>query len=85
VRVAALSPFHFLRMFRETIGVTPHAFTVARRLQRARLLLLTTSWPVAAVARAVGYSNLGHFRRAFRRAFGVGPRELGPRERLRER
>lgn len=82
--VAALSPFHFLRMFRQTTGVTPHAFVVARRLQRARDLLVTHGGPVAMIARAAEYANPAHFRRAFRRAFGVSPREFAVRhERLR--
>ncbi len=75
-RAAALSPFHFLRMFRRTTGMTPHAFVAARRLQRARQMLLTTRLSVAAAAHVAGYANPAHFRRAFRRAFGTGPREL---------
>jgi AraC family transcriptional regulator len=70
---ARLSPYHFGRAFRETTGLAPYAFVTARRMDRARLLLTTTRAPVAAVAAQVGYANLSHFRRTFRRHHGVAP------------
>ena len=39
--VAALSPFHFARCLRATLHLTPHQFVTARRMERARELLLT--------------------------------------------
>lgn len=71
--VALLSPFHFARAFRNSTGLTPHAFVTARRMDRARQLLRTGPEPVEAVARAVGFSNLSHFRRVFRRHTAVLP------------
>jgi AraC family transcriptional regulator len=74
--VAHLSPFHFARAFARTTGLPPHAFVVARRMDRAGRLLWTTDLPVEDVARAVGYENLSHFRRLFRRHHGVPPSAL---------
>ena len=71
--VALLSPFHFARAFRNSTGLTPHAFVTARRMDRARQLLRTGPEPVEAVARAVGFSNLSHFRRVFRQHTAVLP------------
>lgn len=74
--VAALSPFHFARAFKATTGLAPHRFVTARRLESAKAALLTSDASVVRVAHAVGFSNVSHFRRVFRREFGVAPGEL---------
>ena len=73
-RVAGASPFHFLRTFRGTIGVTPHQYLVRRRLVQAAALLLDTDAPVTAIAYDVGFGDLAHFTRTFGRTFGCTPR-----------
>jgi AraC family transcriptional regulator len=74
--VAALSPFHFARAFKATTGLAPHRFVTARRLEAAKAALLTSDASVVRVAHQVGFSNVSHFRRVFRREFGVAPGEL---------
>jgi AraC family transcriptional regulator len=74
--VAALSPFHFARAFKATTGLAPHRFVTARRLEAAKAALLTSDVSVVQVAHAVGFSNVSHFRRVFRRELGVAPGEL---------
>ena len=73
---ASLSPFHFARSFRRATGLTPHAYVTARRMERARELLLAGALPTAAVAALVGYSNLAHFRESFARWLGMSPAAL---------
>jgi AraC family transcriptional regulator len=75
-QVAALSQFHFLRAFRRTTGLTPHAYVTARRMERGLRLLLSTGRPIPEIAARLGYANPAHFRRAFRKAFGVVPGEI---------
>jgi AraC family transcriptional regulator len=77
--VARLSPFHFARAFRATTGMAPHEFVTTRRMQRATSLLLQSNMSVIDVAHSVGLSNVGHFRRLFRRHLGVLPGELRER------
>ncbi len=72
--VAGVSPFHFLRTFRATVGVTPHQYLLQRRLVQAAALLLDTDAPVTAVAYDVGFGDLAHFIRTFGRTFGCSPR-----------
>jgi AraC family transcriptional regulator len=72
----AVSPFHFARSFKQTTGLTPHAYVTSVRLTRAKDRLLRSQDSVAAVAQAVGLTNVGHFRRLFRREFGVQPGDL---------
>jgi AraC family transcriptional regulator len=68
--VAALSPFHFLRAFRRSSGLTPHRYVRGRRLERARHLLASSA-SARTVARRVGYDSLSHFRAAYRAHFGA--------------
>jgi len=72
-RVAGLSPFHFLRVFRRELGLTPHQFLVQARLRRAQELLREGSLPVTEVAYEVGFGDLSHFQHTFRRLVGVTP------------
>jgi AraC family transcriptional regulator len=74
--VAALSPFHFARAFKATTGLAPHRFVTARRLEAAKVALLTSNVSVVRVAHQVGFSNVSHFRRVFRRELGVTPGQL---------
>ena len=74
-----LSPNHLCTGFRRRFGVTPIAFVIALRLDRARLLLGDRNRTVAEVAEAVGYPSLHHFTRLYRARFGRSPRALLPR------
>ena len=70
---AALSEYHFARMFRESFGMPPHQYVLARRLERARWLLRETALPLGEVALACGFSSASHFSNRFRAAMGGSP------------
>jgi transcriptional regulator GlxA family with amidase domain len=72
-RRAGLSTFHFIRVFRDATGTTPHQYLRARRIDRARHLLATTAMPVTEICDAVGFRSLGSFSRIFRAAAGEAP------------
>jgi len=73
--LADLSPFHFLRVFRAVLGVTPHQYLVRARLRRAaRLLADAPALPITEIALAVGFADLSNFVRTFHRAAGRSPR-----------
>lgn len=71
-----LSPYHFARAFRATTGMTPHAFVTEHRLMMARDRLLRGHASVPGIALSVGFSNTSHFRRLFRRRYGLTPADL---------
>jgi AraC-like DNA-binding protein len=74
--MAGWSPFHFSRVFRAVVGVSPGAFHAALRIERAKHLLLTTDLPVTEVCFEVGYDGLGSFTTRFTRLVGVPPGRL---------
>jgi AraC family transcriptional regulator len=74
--VAALSPFHFLRVFAAIVGATPHQYVMRLRLARAAKLLCEESLPVTEVALQAGFADLSNFVRTFVRAAGMPPREF---------
>ncbi|MCY1004512.1 AraC family transcriptional regulator [Nannocystis pusilla] len=72
-RGAALSPFHFHRVFRGMVGETPLEMHRRLRLERAARALLTSDVGVTAVAFDAGYETHEAFTRAFRQAYGASP------------
>ena len=73
-RQAGLSPFHFLRVFSDVLGVTPHQYLVRSRLRHAARLLADEERAVTDIAFDVGFADLSNFVRTFHRAAGVSPR-----------
>lgn len=70
---AGYSTFHFARAFKESEGMTPHNYLIARRIERARALLAKTDQPVSEIARASGFSDQSHLARHFRQRLGMSP------------
>lgn len=72
-REAALSPFHFHRVFRGLVGETPLEMYRRLRLERAASRLLGSAAGVTEIALDAGYETHEAFTRAFRQAFGMSP------------
>ena len=70
---AAMSPYHFLRTFRQVTGMTPHQYVLHARLLRAAQRLRAGADPVSAIAFEAGFNDLATFNRRFRRLIGVTP------------
>jgi len=73
-RLAGLSPYHFLRTFTRTTGVTPHQWLLRARLRDAAERLLTSRRPITEIALDAGFDDLSNFIRSFRAEFGAAPR-----------
>jgi AraC family transcriptional regulator len=70
---AASSPWHFLRVFEQVVGVTPGQYILRERLRRAAVHLRNTDAGIASIALECGFGDLSTFNRHFRRAWGASP------------
>lgn len=73
--VSKLSKYHFLRVFKQHTGLTPHHYILTLKVQKARNMiiqgngLLNTSYEL-------GFSDQSHFIRNFRKIYGYSPKKL---------
>jgi AraC family transcriptional regulator len=70
---AGLSRFHFCRAFKESTGLSPHAWLRQHRLEQAMSMLRNTDVSVVSVAAELGYSSQTAFAAAFRKLTGESP------------
>lgn len=75
-QIAAISKFHFVRVFDEITGATPHHFLACLRVQRAKELLLTSETSITEICLEVGYASLGSFSKTFASLVGVPPQDF---------
>jgi len=77
-KAVSLSPFHVARMFKQSLGVSPHQYLIQLRVNSARSLLSAGSGErsLAEVASAVGFADQSHLTRHFKRIVGVTPRQF---------
>ena len=68
-----VSPFHFSRIFKSVMNVTPHQYLAEVRLSHAKILLTTTNQSVTDITFASGYNSIEHFATAYRRRFQINP------------
>jgi len=71
--VAGLSPCHFNRAFRNSVGDSPHLYIIRRRIERAQGLMLSTDSSLSDIAAECGHADQAHFTRLFRRLAGDSP------------
>jgi len=70
---AAMSPYHFLRVFRQAVGMTPHQYLLRTRLHRAAVRLRTSDEAISAIGFDAGFNDLSTFNRRFRRLMEASP------------
>ena len=73
--MADMSVYHFIRLFKKTVGMTPHQYVINRRVDMAKKLLKDSNMSISEIASQFGY-NISHFTQFFRRAMGCTPKQF---------
>lgn len=73
-REVGISIFYFSRMFKNSIGKSPHQFIIEQRIDYAKWLLKNSDEPLNQIALRCGWSNQSNFSTAFKRIVGVTPK-----------
>lgn len=78
-RAAGMSEYHFFRLFKQMIGLSPYQYILSKRLKRSAELL-KSEYSVSDVAIAMGFSDIFSFSKAFKKHFGVPPTKFDNRK-----
>jgi AraC-like DNA-binding protein len=70
---AYMSKFHFCRIFKKYVGITPMQFAINMRLKKAMTLLQRADLSISAVALKSGFRDLSEFNKQFKRLYGSSP------------
>lgn len=76
---AALSEYHFARMFRQSMGLAPHQYVMQRRMARAEQLVRHSAQSLTGIALACGFNSASHFSNRFKSVTGMTPSQLRAR------
>lgn len=72
-QMASFSEYHFIRMFKKMIGLTPLQYTKTVRMEHAKYLLKTTQLTIGEIGFAVGYESESMFCTTFKSYVGMTP------------
>ncbi|CAN5780758.1 hypothetical protein BH09VER1_BH09VER1_17710 [soil metagenome] len=75
-KIAGLSPPYFCSQFKKTFGVSPMESLIHHRLHHAAHLLTNWNLNISEISAQVGYQDLFHFSKMFRKKFGMSPRKV---------
>lgn len=70
----SISRFAVIRLFKQTFGLTPHAYQLNQRIQQARQLM-DHGQPIVDLAQQLGFCDQSHFHRVFKAHLGVTPKQ----------
>jgi len=73
-KVATISQSHFARLFKQSMGMTPHQYLIQQRVERAKMLLYKRQVPIADIALQCGFANQTHLTKRFRQLIGITPK-----------
>jgi AraC family transcriptional regulator len=71
-----ISQFHFCRLFKQSTGMTPHAYLIQQRVERSKQLLKQEESSILNIAIACGFANSSHFAKHFQKHTGISPKQF---------
>ena len=71
--LVCMSHYHFARLFKKSLGVSPHQYLIKRRIDRVTYLLASTNLGIAEIAELTGFSSHSHLCLTFRKHLSVSP------------
>ncbi|MCY6490272.1 helix-turn-helix domain-containing protein [Leptolyngbya sp. GGD] len=72
--LANMSKYHFIYLFKQSKGMTPHQYVIQQRIHRAKEMLGDRKLAISGIGLACGFANQSHFTRLFRKHTGVAPK-----------
>ncbi|HEX3023368.1 MAG TPA: AraC family transcriptional regulator [Lachnospiraceae bacterium] len=70
---ASLSPYYFIKLFKKQIGLTPHDYLIAARINHAKFLLKTTDLSIKEICYRCGFSSESSFCSTFKKREQITP------------
>jgi AraC family transcriptional regulator len=71
-----LSQYYFCRLFKQSIGMTPHQYLIQQRVERSKQLLKQSEQKIVDIATQCGFANPSHFAKCFRQRMGISPQQF---------
>lgn len=73
--LAGISQFHFSRLFKKSVGVSPHKYVIQQKIEKAKSLLKNPQLSVTEIAFLCGFNSHSHFGKHFRQLTGFTPKQ----------
>lgn len=74
-KISALSVEHFIKVFKRETGETPNRYITRTKMEKAMVLLVTSTLPVKTIAFNLGYDDVSYFNRTFKSFAGMTPQQ----------
>ncbi|MBB6673988.1 response regulator transcription factor [Cohnella nanjingensis] len=74
-----LNPAYLSRLYKKETGIALSEYIMQARMNKTKTLLVETNRKVSDIAETVGYQNISHFAKVFRKTVGIGPKEFRKR------